>query len=77
MPYSPCPDHTGGQKSCDCPLFLSGLKTRQDDPLVFCIERSKIELKSCNLVQMLLDKVMPEIRNINTLAFETNVKILG
>ena len=41
------------------------------------IKRSNIELKSCNFVQMLLDIAMPEIQNINTIAFQTKLQCQG
>ena len=45
--------------------------------VVVGIKRSNIELKSCNFVQMLLDIAMPEIQNINTIAFQTKLQCQG
>ena len=38
---------------------------------------SNIELDRCNLVKMLLDIEMPEIRSINSTAFQTKVECQG
>ena len=45
--------------------------------VVVGIKRSNIELKSCNFVQMFLDIAMPEIQNINTIAFQTKLQCQG
>ena len=40
-------------------------------------KRSNIEPKWFNLVQTLLDTMMPEIQNINTIAFQTKLQCQG
>ena len=44
---------------------------------LFGTNGSNMELDRCNLVEMLLDIVMPEIRSINTIAFQTKVECQG
>ena len=63
-------------KACSTSEFLNELvcSGESEGGGLFGIKWSNIDLDSCNLVQMLLDIVMPEIRNINTIAFHPKLE---